>query len=691
MKLLKNKWFITPIIGLSIGIFLSVLAYLGLFFGINLRIGDALFKNVHPSNDIIIVAIDEKSLDPKNGLGRWQNWRRTYYANVINTLNRWGAKTIGLDVRFSTPSSGISEEELITGLKDKTLEQKVQDVLDGTHPDDEILAQVLADSKNVVLADIHYLDKNPDEGSFPISLKPAGSLPLFTEKTLTGITQTFADQDDIIRKAPVAVQTGTEIKEGFNLKIANLWSGKNVKPQDIPHTNGYFLIHFARPPSSFKIVSFSDVYFEKVKPETVKDKIVLIGATAPTLQDRWFVPVSHEGTTMPGIEIHANAIQTILEEKFLEHQSRKSVIVAIILISVIGITVLAIIPGIAVPLLVTLTLGLLYWITVKLSFEKGIILNTVFPYIALVLNYVALMLYRYVTEHREKKFIKQAFDQYLSPTVVNQLIKHPEKLNLGGEKRNVSIFFSDIAGFTHASEKLDPQNLIELLNEYMELFSNTILEENGTLDKYEGDAIMAFFGAPINQQDHAVKVCKSALLCEKKFLDLQKKWQPYVTLDFRIGINSGEVIAGNVGSKKHFNYTVIGDNVNIASRLEAVNKLYKTRIMVSQATYALAKENFVFRKTDLVQLPGKDQALWIYQLLGTKDQLTEIAEKLLMKNHNGIEAYQKAQFDQAKKHFQEILEVSPEDHIAQLYTQRCQELIKNPPENWNGVCIIASK
>ena len=202
---------------------------------------------------------------------------------------------------------------------------------------------------------------------------------------------------------------------------------------------------------------------------------------------------------------------------------------------------------------------------------------------------------------------------------------------------------------------------------------------------------MAFFGAPINQQDHAVKVCKSALLCEKKFLDLQKKWQPYVTLDFRIGINSGEVIAGNVGSKKHFNYTVIGDNVNIASRLEAVNKLYKTRIMVSQATYALAKENFVFRKTDLVQLPGKDQALWIYQLLGTKDQLTEIAEKLLMKNHNGIEAYQKAQFDQAKKHFQEILEVSPEDHIAQLYTQRCQELIKNPPENWNGVCIIASK
>ena len=274
--------------------------------------------------------------------------------------------------------------------------------------------------------------------------------------------------------------------------------------------------------------------------------------------------------------------------------------------------------------------------------------------------------------------------------MVEQILKKPEMLKLGGARRDVTVFFSDIAGFTTISEKMDPEPLVRFLNIYLGAMTNIILGRQGTLDKYEGDAIMAFWGAPISQEDHAVRACNAALECQKKLGELRLDWERQNLPPFRvrIGLNSGEAIAGNMGSESRFDYTVMGDNVNLASRLEGINKQYGTELMVSEATRTLIGDDFVCRELDLIRVKGKDKPVRIFELVGKKD---EVAPEMVQKIgvfQKALEFYRSKNFMAAIEKFKTIANDPP----SGVFAHRCEVFIQNPPAaDWDGVWTFTEK
>jgi adenylate cyclase len=253
-------------------------------------------------------------------------------------------------------------------------------------------------------------------------------------------------------------------------------------------------------------------------------------------------------------------------------------------------------------------------------YDTGILMNVLYPFLTIALVYIGNVVVYYRTEERDRKWITSIFGKYVSPVVIENLLKNPEKINLGGEKRNITIFFSDIRGFTPISEKLEPEELVHLLNEYLTEMSSIIIENQGLVDKYMGDAIMAFWGAPLDQPNHAELACKSSLEMMEKLKELQKKWKKegIPAFDFGIGLNSGDAIVGNMGSSNRFDYTAIGDNVNLASRLEGLNKTYGTNVIISENTYKIVKDKFNTRELGVVKVKGKEKPIRIYELLSLK-------------------------------------------------------------------------
>jgi adenylate cyclase len=344
---------------------------------------------------------------------------------------------------------------------------------------------------------------------------------------------------------------------------------------------------------------------------------------------------------------------------------------------------------------------LLYSLAAPLAFKNGLIIDLVHPYLALPTVFIACYMYRYVTEFREKLALRGAFAKYLNPKLVEQISEHPETLKLGGEKRDVTVMFTDIAHFTSISEKLKPESLVALLNEYFEVMSEVIMEEGGTLDKFEGDAIMAFFGAPVVQPDHALRAARTAIKMRLRLTTLLEKWkkdpplpggEPKPQIDFRCGMNTGEVIVGNMGSSDRFDYTVMGDVVNLGSRLEGANKKYETSIMVSQKTAEIIKDAFEMRELDTIKVKGKTEPNKVYELLAPKGELPAKAMDLLQQYNEGIALYHSRKFAEGLSKFQKILETYPTDGPSKLYRQRC-EVLRDfpPPADWNGVFEMGSK
>jgi adenylate cyclase len=299
----------------------------------------------------------------------------------------------------------------------------------------------------------------------------------------------------------------------------------------------------------------------------------------------------------------------------------------------------------------------------------------------------------YLTEERSRKWITDVFGKYVSPVVIDNLIQNPDMINLGGEKRNITIFFSDIRGFTRISEKLKPENLVHLLNEYLTEMTSVIIKDDGLVDKYMGDAIMAFWGAPLDQPDHPTMACSSSLEMLEKLGELNKKWKNEGIPSFRIGIglNSGEAIVGNMGSSSRFDYTAMGDNVNLASRLEGLNKVYGTNIIISENTYDLVKDKFETRKLDSVRVKGKEKPVIIYELISEKGKISKNEIDFIKKYEKGLEHYCNKKWNDAIKSFEDALKIIDDD-ASKLFIERCEEFIKNPPSaDWDGVCEMKTK
>jgi len=322
------------------------------------------------------------------------------------------------------------------------------------------------------------------------------------------------------------------------------------------------------------------------------------------------------------------------------------------------------------------------------AFDHGVILDLVWPFAALLAAYLAALAYRNFTEFAEKRKLREAFSHYVAPEVVAQISEHPELLALGGEKRKITAFFLDIENFTHLSEGLSPQEVVKLINIYFDALSKVIMAYGGTVDKFEGDAIMALFGAPVPSEDHAEKACRAALAIDAKMAELNAKTGH--ELNVRIGLATGEAIVGNMGSEERFDYTAMGDTVNTASRLEGANKFYRTRILVTEGTQTGTGAIF-FRHVDTVCLKGKDQALKVYEVMGTLEGASEAGKSVVTDWEAALGAYSTAKWEEAETGMKSVLERLPHDGPAETLLARIALLKMNTPEDWDGVWRFESK
>jgi class 3 adenylate cyclase/uncharacterized membrane protein SpoIIM required for sporulation len=334
-----------------------------------------------------------------------------------------------------------------------------------------------------------------------------------------------------------------------------------------------------------------------------------------------------------------------------------------------------------------------YGIKVKDLFDKFVFLRALLVIIPLVtlLFYLYLENLRY-KEEKQKMQIKGAFQQYVSPAIIDEIMKHPEKLKLGGEKKEMTIFFSDIRDFSTISEKLGPEQLVHVLNQYLSKMTDIILKNKGVVDKYIGDAIMAFWNAPLDVQNHEEIACQSSLEMIESLGILKKQWhdEKIPEINIGIGMNTGEAVVGNMGSAQRFDYTIMGDNVNIASRLEGLNKIYGTAIIISEFTYEKVKHKFACRELDFVRVKGKTKPLKIYELIGSKEEIKKQYLDFINIFENALSLYKNGEWSEAVKTFEKALKIK-EDKPSRIFIERCAEFKKHPPKHWDGVYEVKTK
>ena len=459
---------------------------------------------------------------------------------------------------------------------------------------------------------------------------------------------------------------------------------------------GQMLINYQGPLGTFRHYSIADVLQKVPPPGTFQGKLVLVGATATGIGDLRATP--YGGNIYPGVEIHANAIDNLLNDRFIKRDAR-TVLIDALLVFTFGIP-LGIWMALVRPRWMWFGAGMFVPLVAAdyAAFLHGWWLNFTVPAMTLAGNVLLVSLYRALIEEKEKRKVRAEFGQFLSPEVVRRLLVDPSLVE--PKKTDITVMFSDIRGFTSISENLDAQELALFLNQYLSEMSRIVFKRNGTLDKYIGDAVMAFWGAPYEEPGHATKACNAALDMMARVGELQKQWeaQGKPRLEIGIGLNTGVASVGRMGSAQRKAYTALGDSVNLSSRLEGLNKDYGTNIIVNETTYNDAKgDGFLFRELDLMRVKGKLQPVTIYQLLGRPEVLAAngLAENLRLQVEMFAEArelYRNRKWEAARRAFQEFLDKWPNDGPSLVYLERCAEYIaEEPPANWDGVFTMTHK
>ncbi len=428
------------------------------------------------------------------------------------------------------------------------------------------------------------------------------------------------------------------------------------------------------------------------KKEFLKDKVFILGATAIGIYDLRVTPFEEN---FPGAETHVNVVDNLMRKDFLRvsNEEEGNMIFVLLFLGLIlsfALSHLGAVSGFVTTF--GTTLGVLF-VDKTFYFEEGIVTTVLLPLSLVITVYVVLTFYKYFTEERKKKELKGTFSKYVSPAIVDEVLKDPENLELGGRKERMTVFFSDIRGFTTISEALDPSELTNLLNRYLTPMTEIVFDNKGTLDKYMGDAVMAFFGAPVFYKEHAKYGCRCALKSLEKLKELQIEFkkQGLPEIDIGIGLNTGNMNVGNMGSETVRSYTVMGDSVNLGSRLEGINKQYGTRIIISEFTFNDLEGEFVCREIDWVRVKGKNEPVRIYELMSEKP-LPENRQKMLENFNKGFEHYHEMKFKEALADFDEGNALEPDDPLCLLYKERCENYIKNTPSSdWDGVFIMTSK
>jgi adenylate cyclase len=388
------------------------------------------------------------------------------------------------------------------------------------------------------------------------------------------------------------------------------------------------------------------------------------------------------------VEIYATLLDNFLSGDFMRQLPTVVIVTLLFILSLIcavSVTYFKSVSGSVIAIAVFISMPVLMSFG---AYQQGFWLPLVVQEIAMVVTIGLVLVINFATEGRQKRFIKNAFKHFLSPAVIEQLIVHPERLKLGGERRVLSIFFSDLQGFTSISENLDPEKLIELLNDYLTAMTNIIHEEGGTIDKYEGDAIIAFWNAPLEISDHAVKAVRAALRCQEKLAEMRPAFRKRIGTDMhmRIGINTGSAVVGNLGSHTRFDYTVIGDAVNLAARLEGANKQFGTFTMISQSTWDLIHKHFKTRELARLTVVGRNEPVTVYEPMMSADY--EARKDIIDKFKRGLDSFYKGDIEHGEKVFAEI---QAHDPAAEAYAQKCQTLLSTDLKDWHGVWVMKTK
>ncbi|MBI1909592.1 MAG: adenylate/guanylate cyclase domain-containing protein [Deltaproteobacteria bacterium] len=625
---------------------------------------------LNPTDQVVIVSIDEKSLE---ALGRWP-WPRGLLARLFEKLVDQGAKVIVPDIFFSEPSG---------------------------NPEDILLSRTLRRYPEIVvgyfflMTDEEMKEKGIEQREDPLSfenirqstlknippwphLKEAiglqGVLPLFADLPggeRQGFFNFLNDTDGTVRQTSLVIRYRDHFFPSLSLQAALTVLGDDGPSwlQKLPLTpQGEFLINFRG--NGFSRISAVDLLKGENRSLSLKGKVVLVGAMAAGLEDNRPTPLD---PLMASTLLQANTIDNLLREDFLRRDrvtDRLSWLLILIPAFVLGLLIPRLRP--IADFFIFLGVLLAQWGVIHFLFvQKGLVLQNIYPFFSTVLSYGGLSLYDYLVQEKKKRFISETFEHYLSRDVIRELSDHPEKIRLGGERKELTVFFADIRNFTSLVEATPPEVLVEFLNSYLTPATDLILERKGLLDKYIGDAVMAVFGSPLPVVDHAERACDSAAALIRLVREKGKIWQRQFQIPLLrvgVGLNTGVVTAGNIGSTHRFDYTVLGDSVNLASRLEALNKVYGTSILVGPATYEKAKERFPFREIDEVQVRGKKEWVRIYELL--VDPPSEVL-RLLPLYQEALATFREGRLAPAKALFQRCLQEVPEDGPSQFFVQRC--------------------
>ena len=467
-----------------------------------------------------------------------------------------------------------------------------------------------------------------------------------------------------------------------------------------PRQDGTALINYAGPFHSYPHYSMVDVLQGTLPPDAFRDKIVLVGGTALGIGDLRNTPFQKQDAGYMGVEVHANIVDNLLHSAephrtFLIRGFREEMVDIgfIVLFGALGLFFGRIRPLAASA--ATVIVMAVFLLFVYYSFVHwGRWFSLVIPAATLIGSYAAITSFRVIFEEQEKRKIRKTFGQYLSPGVIALIEKDPQKyIRPGGEVKDLTVMFSDIRDFTTLSEGLTPNELVLLLNEYLGAMTDILFQNLGTLDKYIGDAIMAFWGSPYPQQDHAYRACLCALQMVDRLDALNRNWtaQGGRPIAIGVGLNTGPVNVGNMGSAKRLAWTVMGDNVNLASRLEGLTKQYRARVIIGEGTYAQVSHQFVAREVDKIRVKGKQKPVTIYELLAPASEQSVYAP-LLERYNTALAAYRNQHWDEACGKFGDLLALYPEDGPSQVLLQRCVEFREEAPhEAWDGVHVMKSK
>jgi adenylate cyclase len=696
---------------------------------------------------VAMAAIDEKSLGRE---GRWP-WPRSKLAALIDALSRDGAKVIAFDIAFSEPDENsqlalldrlgreldglpITDRRLV-GFLARARESADNDAALAAAIENSRAAIVLGYFFHRTEASLGYrlepseleqrlkrLERSrypmvvstaPDLASVPAikAYAPETNLEAFTSAaSSSGYFSLRSDPDGVLRSMPLVVQAGEDLFPPLAMLAAwhyldrprlavrvgrhgveGVQLGNRFIPTD---ESGQVLINYLGPPRTFPQYSITDILAGTTPPGTFKDRIVLVGATAVGMHDLRSTPFS---PVYAGLEIHASVVDNLLTGAVMARPEWARIH------DVLAIVALGALAGAMLPRLGPLW-GLVFMIAVSLAYlavARGLFvharlwLNVVYPLLALSVTYTALTAYHYVTEQRERRRIKGAFRQYVAPLVVEEILKEPSRLTLGGEEKVLTVLFSDLEGFTTYSERYSPGEMVEILSEYYNRMTEHIFLQRGTLKEYVGDELMAIFGAPLEQPDHAERACAAALAMRAERIALAREWtrSGRPRLRARTGINSGAMLVGNLGSKYRFAYGVLGDQVNLGSRLEGLNKLYGTEILVGETTARLVARSFLLREVDTVRVAGKHQSVRLYELLDTIGAALPLEQdKALRAYAAGLEAYRQRKWDDGLALFAAAMTSWPEDGPAPILAARCRAFLQAPPpDDWDGVYEQTSK